>query len=107
MSSTVSIMSNTKEGKIGLGARVDSSRDVVKVGEGRLVKGWELGLLGACEGETRRVVLGPALAWGEEGVQGKVPANSSVVIDVEVEKVERDLVFNFLNQISSGTFRRG
>ena len=52
-------------------------------------------------------MLGPALAWGEEGVQGKVPANSSVVIDVEVEKVERDLVFNFLNQISSGTFRRG
>ena len=52
-------------------------------------------------------MLGPSLAWGEEGVQGKVPANSSVVIDVEVEKVERDLVFNFLNQISSGTFRRG
>merc|ERR1711874_458134 len=31
----------------------------------------------ACEGETRRIVLGPSLAWGERGVEGKIPANSS------------------------------
>ena len=47
------------------------------------------------------------MAWGATGLPGLVPANSSVVIDMTVEKVERDLVFNFLNQISSGTFRRG
>ena len=40
-------------------------------------------------------------------LEDRVPANSSVVIDLQVDKVERDLVFNFLNQISSGTFRRG
>jgi len=52
-------------------------------------------------------VLGPSLAWGENGFGDRVPANASVVIDVKIENVERDLVFNFLNQISSGTFRKG
>ena len=32
---------------------------------------------------------------------------ASIEISVRVTKVERDLVFNFLDQISSGTFRRG
>ena len=32
---------------------------------------------------------------------------ASIEISVRVKKVERDLVFNFLDQISSGTFRRG
>ena len=107
MTSTVSLMSRNNNGNVALGARVDSSTDTLKVGEGQLVKGWQAGILGACEGETRRIVLGPSLAWGERGVEGKIPANSSIVIDVEIDKVERDLVFNFLNQISSGTFRRG
>jgi len=107
MTSTVSLLSTNNNGNIVPGARVDSSTDTVKVGGGQLIKGWEAGLLGACEGESRRLVLGPSLAWGEQGVQGRVPANSSIVIDVEIDKVERDLVFNFLNQISSGTFKRG
>ena len=68
---------------------------------------WRLGLLGACEGEQRRLVMGPSMAWGAGGLGARVPANSSVVIDVKVDKVERDLVFNFLNQISSGTFNNG
>ena len=71
------------------------------------MKGWELGLLGACEGEERRIVLGPSLAWGQSGLGNQIPANASVVIDVKIDKVKRDLVVNFLNQISSGTFRKG
>ena len=59
------------------------------------------------QGEERRIVLGPRLAWGEQGLGDLVPANSSVVIDVKIDKVERDLVFNFLNQISSGNFNNG
>ena len=35
------------------------------------------------------------------------PGQASVAIDVTVVSVERDLVFNFLDQISSGNFRRG
>ena len=107
MTSTVSLMSTTTGGNIVPGAEIDSSQDTFKVGTGKLIKGWLLGLLGACEGEERRIVLGPGLAWGAQGAGTSIPANSSVVIDVNVDKVERDLVVNFLNQISSGTFSNG
>ena len=107
MTSTVRLMSTTSSGSLVPGAEIDSSQDTFKIGAGKLIKGWRLGLLGACEGEQRRLVMGPSLAWGAGGLGDRVPANSSVVIDVKVDKVERDLVFNFLNQISSGTFNNG
>ena len=108
ISSTVSLLSTSSSSRnIVPGARIDSSTDNVKIGSGSLIKGWELGLLGSCEGEERRIVLGPSLAWGQTGLGGQIPANASVVIDVKVDKVKRDLVVNFLNQISSGTFRKG
>jgi len=89
------------------GSVVDNSQDTVEVGSGQLVKGWELGLIGACQGEIRQLLLGPGISWGERGVPGSIPANASVEIAVTLSKVERDLVFNFLDQISSGTFSRG
>jgi len=107
MTSTVSLMTSSKDGNIVPGSRIDTSTDTIKLGDGQLIKGWELGITGACQGEERRLVLGPSLAWGENGFGDRVPANASVVIDVKIENVERDLVFNFLNQISSGTFRKG
>ena len=72
-----------------------------------LIRTTQLGYLRGSEGEERRIVLGPSLAWGARGVGDRIPGNATVVIDVKVDKVERDLVFNFLNQISSGTFNNG
>merc|ERR1712059_230894 len=98
------------------GATIDSSTDTVKEFPAGLIKGWELGVLGACQGEEKRILLGPKLAWGEKGlIVGEeviVAPEASVVIEVKVDKVEKvekkkvekDLVFNFLQQISSGTF---
>merc|ERR1711962_1828321 len=84
LSSTVSVDGNV----------VDKSDDSVEVGSGQLVKGWDLGLVGACQGDTRQLLLGPKVAWGERGVPGSIPANASIEISVRVTKVERDLVFN-------------
>jgi len=107
MTSDVSLLSKNVNGNIIPGKQIDESTDTIKVGDGQVIKGWDEGIVGACQGEQRRIVLGPNLAWGESGLRGAVPANASVVIDVRIDSVERDLVFNFLNQISSGTFRRG
>jgi len=85
---------------------VDVSTDTLKFPSG-LIKGWELGLKGACEGDEREILLGSNLAWGEQGIPNKVPAEASIIINVSVDKVEKDLVFNFLEQISSGTFNNG
>jgi len=107
MSSRVSLLSANINGNIVPGTTVDTSTDTIKVGDKQVIKGWDDGLVGACQGETRRIVVGPNLAWGEKGLAGAVPANATVVIDVKIDSVERDLVFNFLDQISSGTFKRG
>merc|ERR1739838_782103 len=107
MTSKVSLLSANINGRIVPGTKIDESTDTIKVGDGQVIKGWDSGVVGACQGEERRLVLGPNLAWGEKGLSGLVPANATVVIDVTIDSVERDLVFNFLNQISSGTFRRG
>ena len=107
MSSRVSLLSANVNGNIVPGATIDTSTDTIKVGDGQVIAGWDAGVVGACQGEERRLVLGPSQAWGERGLPGSVPANATVVIDVKIDTVERDLVFNFLNQISSGTFRRG
>jgi len=107
MSSRVSLLSANINGNIVPGDTIDTSTDTIKVGAGQVIQGWDDGVVGACEGEERRIIVGPSLAWGEMGLPGTVPANTTVVIDVKIDLVERDLVFNFLNQISSGTFRRG
>jgi len=88
------------------GAIVDASTDNLKFPNG-LIKGWELGIAGACEGEERSILLGSNVAWGEQGITDKVPPQASVIVNVTIDKVERDLVLNFLAQISSGTFNNG
>ncbi|HYW50126.1 MAG TPA: FKBP-type peptidyl-prolyl cis-trans isomerase [Gemmatimonadaceae bacterium] len=53
-----------------------------------LIKGWVGGLEGARVGGTRRMVIGPSLAYGYEtrtnGNQVIIPSNSVLVFDVQV-----------------------
>ena len=38
-----------------------------KLGEGRVIKGWEDGLIGTCEGESLKLEIPSNLAYGERG----------------------------------------
>ena len=49
MTSTVSLMTSSKDGNIVPGSRIDTSTDTIKLGDGQLIKGWELGITGACQ----------------------------------------------------------
>jgi peptidylprolyl isomerase len=76
------------------GTRFDSSRDIDRPllftpGIGTLIDGFEQGVIGMQLGGTRRLIIPPALAYGDEPVRDQsgaiiVPANSTVVFDVEV-----------------------
>ncbi|XP_067647494.1 peptidyl-prolyl cis-trans isomerase FKBP2 [Eurosta solidaginis] len=61
----------------------------VKLGAGQVIKGWEQGLLGMCEGEKRRLVIPPELGYGKAGAGDKIPADATLIFEVEMEKIER------------------
>ena len=53
--------------------------------EGQFPKGWNLGLVGMCVGEKRRLTVPPILAYGFKGYKrAGIPENSSVLYDIEV-----------------------
>ena len=75
------------------GAQFDSNRDgkvpfSLLVGTGKVIKGWDEGLLGMKEKGKRLLIIPPEKAYGAREVAGgKIPANSTLVFEVEVIQV--------------------
>lgn len=79
-------------GSLPNGERFDSSHDrgepfTFTVGAGRVIAGWEQGLLGMREGGTRILVVPPELGYGSQRF-GSIPANATLVFAVELLAVE-------------------
>uniref|UniRef100_A0A8C2PGB7 peptidylprolyl isomerase n=1 Tax=Capra hircus TaxID=9925 RepID=A0A8C2PGB7_CAPHI len=67
-------------GKLEDGTEFDSSLPqnqpfVFSLGTGQVIKGWDQGLLGMCEGEKRKLVIPSELGYGERGAPPKIPGN--------------------------------
>ena len=61
-----------------------------KLGAGQVIKGWDLGVAGMKEGGKRVLVIPSALAYGSQEVGGGViPANSDLIFQVELLKVQK------------------
>lgn len=80
------------------GRQFDSSRDrgsplVFPLGAGRVIRGWEVGLIGLRVGGLRRLVIPPELAYGRREVgNGLIPPNSTLVFEVELLGVESNVL---------------
>jgi len=80
------------------GKKFDSSRDrgqpfSFTLGEGRVIKGWEVGLTGMQVGGLRRLVIPPALAYGDRNIgNGLIPPQSTLVFEVELLGVESNII---------------
>lgn len=66
----------------------------VVLGAGQVITGWDLGLLGMREGGTRRLVIPPALAYGDQQITDtdgtiRIPANSTLHFDIVLLRVEK------------------
>jgi len=79
-------------GKLTDGKVFDSSvgRDPFQfvLGQGRVIQGWEKGILGMKVGGKRRLTIPPDLAYGNQQI-GPIPANSTLIFEVELLGAQR------------------
>jgi cyclophilin family peptidyl-prolyl cis-trans isomerase len=55
--------------------------------QGRVIKGWQQGLIGLKKGSHAKLIIPPALGYGEAGAGGVIPPNATLVFDVWIEEI--------------------
>ena len=76
-------------GTLTNGKKFDSSRDrgkpfEFKIGKGQVIKGWDEGVAQMSKGQRAKLTCTPDYAYGAEGYPPVIPANSTLIFDVEL-----------------------
>jgi len=74
------------------GSKFDSSVDrddsfSFKLGAGRVIRGWDEGVAGMRVGGRRKLTIPPQLGYGAAGAGGVIPANATLVFEVELLEI--------------------
>ncbi|MET4695165.1 FKBP-type peptidyl-prolyl cis-trans isomerase [Endozoicomonas lisbonensis] len=72
--------------------KIDSSYERGKtfnfrLGSERVIKGFIYGFSDMCLGEKRLITIPPELAYGEIGIPGRIPANSTLLFEIELVEI--------------------
>ena len=75
------------------GAKFDSSVDrgtrfQFPLGQGRVIQGWDQGVVGMLIGEKRELTIAPEMAYGDGGAGDVIPPGATLVFDVELFRLE-------------------
>jgi FKBP-type peptidyl-prolyl cis-trans isomerase len=75
------------------GTKFDSSRDKgqpfrFKIGAGKVIKGWDEGVVGMTVGGRRELIVPSQLGYGDAGAGGVIPPNATLLFDIELLAIE-------------------
>jgi peptidylprolyl isomerase len=79
-------------GNLEDGTKFDSSHDQGKpfqfvFGTGRVIKGWDLGLVGMKEGGKRKLFVPASLAYGERQIGHLIHPHANLMFEIELLEV--------------------
>lgn len=80
-------------GTLESGLKFDSSYDRGQpfsfiLGQGMVIKGWDLGIVGMKVGGKRKLIIPADLGYGERGAGGAIPPGATLYFDVELMAAE-------------------
>ena len=75
------------------GNKFDSSVDrdeyfSFMLGEGRVIKGWDQGVVGMKVGEKRELTIAPEMGYGDRGAGAVIPPGATLIFDVELAEIQ-------------------
>jgi FKBP-type peptidyl-prolyl cis-trans isomerase len=75
------------------GTEFDSSRRrgapfELVLGTGRVIRGWDQGMIGMRVGGTRRVTIPPSFGYGDSGAPPLIPPKATLVFEIELLAVK-------------------
>ena len=75
------------------GLKFDSSYDRKKpiefpIGTGRVIKGWDEGIMLLNVGSKAKLIIPPELGYGPRGAGGVIPPNATLIFEVELVEIK-------------------
>jgi len=76
------------------GTKFDASADhggtfPFPIGQGRVIPGWDEGVMSMKVGGKRKLIVPPGLAYGENGMPPVIPANATLLFTVELVGIQQ------------------
>jgi FKBP-type peptidyl-prolyl cis-trans isomerase len=73
-----------EDGKVFDSSHERGESFTTKIGVGRVIQGWDQGILGMKVGGKRKLTIPGNLAYGPSGIAGVIPPNATLVFETEL-----------------------